>query len=147
MVDTLAKPGSLAISKPADARRQTLEMDLVTRKTNPPVENFIFGKQFEYDLVRDFDITRVSRQCDPPERPAPFGKHGADIRWNEAGEVVGVLHAAFISHRPDVVAVIEGDCTPLLHIEHRLDVNGDGLDRLRCIDLRGARTKLRCLVQ
>ena len=63
------------------------------------------------------------------------------------GKVVGVLHAAFIGHRPDVVSVVERDGAALLHVEHGLDVNGHRLDRPLSVFLRircaGVRRRLR----
>src|ERR1051326_2596880 len=147
MVNTLSKLSALAVSEPADSCGPTLEMNFVTRKANPAVEDLGFREQLEYHPGGDFDITRISGERDPPEWTSAFGKHGADVGGNKAREVIGILHAPFIRHRPDVVPVIKRDRTLLLHVEHGLDVKGDGLDRKRRIFRRIVLTKLRRALQ
>src|SRR5258708_6707511 len=87
MVDALAELGALAISEPADPCRQTLEMDLLARETNPSVQNFVFGKQLENQIVRDIDVTWIPRECNPAEWSPAFGEHRTDVRRDETGEV------------------------------------------------------------
>src|ERR1051326_158738 len=147
MVDTLSKLSALAVTEPADSCRQTLETNFVTRKTNPAVEDLVLREQLEYHPVGDFDITRISGERDPPEWTSAFGEHGADVGGNKAWEVIGILHPPFICHRPDVVPVIKRDRTSLLHVEHGLDVDSDGLDRKSRILRRIALTKFRRVVQ
>ena len=96
----------------------------LARQMDPTVQNLVVGKQFQNQIIGDRDVVRISRQGSPSEGPSAFGKHRPNVRRNESRKVVGILHAAFESHRPDVVPVVEGDGAALLHIQHGLNVNG-----------------------
>src|SRR5262247_1187423 len=49
MIDSLAKLGALAITQPANARGQTLEMHLCASKANPSTQDIIFRKEIQHE--------------------------------------------------------------------------------------------------
>src|SRR5262245_29443865 len=122
IVHSIGKQSAFAISEPANARGKTLESYFFASQANPSVEDLIFREEFKYEIVRELDIAWISRERSPSEWAASFGKHGADVGRNESWKVVGVFNSTFISHGPNVVAVVERDGAALLHIEHRLNV-------------------------
>src|SRR5437870_13635013 len=101
MVDSLAEESALTISQPADPRRQALKSHFLTREVDPSIQNFVLRKQLQNEIVCQRDVARVSRERDPAKRPAAFRKHRTDVCGNESWTVIGVLHTAFVSHRPD----------------------------------------------
>src|SRR5260370_1183994 len=68
VVDGEAKLRALAVSQPADARRQTLKVDAFAGQVDPAIEDAILGKQFEYQLVGGGDVGVVSGTREPAER-------------------------------------------------------------------------------
>ncbi len=129
MIDALAELGAFTIAEPADACRQALESYFLARQMDPAVQNLVVGEQFQNEIIGDARCLRISGQGRPSEGPSAFAEHRPNIGRNESREVVRILHAAFESHRPDVVAVVEGDGAALLHIQHGLNVNGHRFDR------------------
>src|SRR5882672_32891 len=82
VVDALAKRSALAVTEPADPRGQTLESDFLASEMDPAAQNFVFGKQFEHQVVGNRDVSRVSRKRCPAEGPAAFGKHRTNVGRN-----------------------------------------------------------------
>src|SRR5438309_4470653 len=143
MIDPFAKHRALAVSEPTDPSRQSLETHLLACQTNPAAENLVFGKKLQNKIIRELNVTRISRQRRPPERTAPFCKHWTDIGGNEAWEVVGVFHTTFKRDGSDIVSVIERHRAALLHFEQRVNVNGNRFDRALNIALWIGFTKFR----
>ena len=48
IVDGHAEAGALAVSQPADARRQPLEFNALARQVYPALENLIVRKHFQH---------------------------------------------------------------------------------------------------
>src|SRR5438045_9736185 len=94
MVDVFAESRAFAVAQPADSRRQTLKPDLLACEMNPSVEDFVFGKKLQHEVIRKRNVARVARQRGPAEWSAPFGKHRPDIGGTETGEVLGIRYAA-----------------------------------------------------
>src|SRR5208282_2920388 len=65
---------ALAISQPADTRRQSLKLDALASQFNPAAQAAILGKKFEHKIVSDGNVRSLARKRRPPERPAPFAK-------------------------------------------------------------------------
>src|ERR1019366_3117511 len=101
VVDGEAKPRSLAISQPADARWESLELDALAGEFNPAAQAAILGKQFQNKSVGHGDVRRLARKRRPAERPAPFAKQRTNIFRNESRKIVSVLHAALKRERPN----------------------------------------------
>src|SRR2546428_3643249 len=91
MVDSLTEERAIAISQPADPRRQALESHFLTREVDPSIQDFVFRKQLQNEVVGDRNIARVSRERGPAKRPAAFRKHRTDVCGNESWKVIGVL--------------------------------------------------------
>ena len=121
--------GAFAVTEPANPRGQSLKMDPLFREFHPAHERFVFGKQFECELVCARDVLRLSAQCHPTKRAAPFAKKGANVFRNETGNVERVFDTSLLRLRANVIPVIKSDRAFLLQREHRLDVNRHGLHR------------------
>ena len=100
---------ALAISQPADARRQTLKPHALLRQRDPPAQDFVVREHFEHKLVRAMDIGWLAGQRGPAKGTAAFAEKRTDVCRHEAGKIVGVFHALLKGERADVVAVIERD--------------------------------------
>ena len=120
--------GALAITEPADARGQALEVDAVLRQAHPARENRIVGEEFERQAVRGADIFGRARERDPTKRTAAFAEQRADVLGNEAGNFESVFDARGLGLRADVVAVVERDRAHSLQREHGADVLGHGVE-------------------
>src|SRR5207244_5074329 len=91
-----AKLGALAITKPADARRQSLKMNALFRQLHPARQNCILREKLEGERVGPRDVIWVSAKCNPAEWPFSFAKERADIFRNKTGDIVGVLDAGIL---------------------------------------------------
>src|ERR1051326_4701438 len=109
LVHRYAELGAFPVTEPANPRGQTLIMDPLLRELHPTRKRFVFGKQFERELVRTRDVVRLSAQCDPAKRAASFAEKRTNVFRNEAGNVERVLDASLLSLRANVIAVIECD--------------------------------------
>src|SRR4029077_3603956 len=92
LVHSYAKFSAFAVTEPANARGQTLKMDPLFRELHPAHKRLVFGKQFEGELVGARDVVRLSAQCHPTKRAAPFAKKGANVFRNETGNIECVLN-------------------------------------------------------
>ena len=125
IVEREAEFVALAIAEPADARGQALKADALLRELDPAAENFIVREHLQHEPIGAMNVGRLARKRDPAERPASFAKQRANVGGNEAGEVVGVLHALLEGERANVVAVIECHRAEFLERQHALDVPAD----------------------
>src|SRR5690348_453909 len=93
LVKTQSSLHAFAVTQPADAGRQPLELDLFSRQLQPTVEMFVFGEQFDDGAVGGINIFRVARKRHPPEWPFAFAEQRTNIGWHETGIIKSVLHA------------------------------------------------------
>src|SRR5262249_4823874 len=117
-----AKLRPLAITQPADARRQSLKMYAFARQLDPAAQDAVLREQLEHQIVSDGDVRRVARERYPAERSAALAEQRTDIGGHEARKIVGILHAALEGEGADIVAVIEGHAAHLLQAQHALNV-------------------------
>src|SRR2546427_9635912 len=68
VVERQPGPGPFAVSKPADARRQSLKRHPLLRQTDPARQRLIVRKQVQHGAIRLLNIVRVARQRHPTER-------------------------------------------------------------------------------
>src|SRR6187200_2767852 len=78
---------ALAVTEPANPGRQPLETDLLSSAAQPLMEPIIVGKQIQYSVVGNFDVSRVAGQCDPAERSFALAKQRPDVGRHEAREL------------------------------------------------------------
>src|SRR6202040_1823389 len=95
------------ISQPANARRQSLKLDSLSRQINPTPKNSIVWKQLQHQFVGNRDIGRLPRERRPAKRAATFAKQRTDIFRHETRKVVCVLYSVLKSEGPNIVAVVE----------------------------------------
>ena len=109
VVDGHTEAGALAVSQPADARRQSLELDAFARQVYPALENLIVRKHFQHQIVGHGNVRRVAGERHPAKRPAAFAKQRTNVGGHESGKIVSILHAALVRERSNVVAIIKSD--------------------------------------
>ena len=84
----------------------------------------IIGNQFFYLGIGFINILRVSRKGNPAERTDPFAKKWTNIGGDESGEIKSVIDPFFKGDLADIVAVIKGCGSLLLHLQHCYDMLG-----------------------
>src|SRR5579864_3826615 len=102
-----AKFRALAITKPANSRRQSLELDSLLRQLNPAPQNPVLWKKLQHKVIGQVNIRRLARQGHPAERTASFAEQRANICRYESRKVIRILHATLKRKGPDVVAIVE----------------------------------------
>ena len=60
-IELQSRLDALAISQPADARRQSLERDFLARHLQPALQMIVFGEQFHDGFVGRVNIFLVAR--------------------------------------------------------------------------------------
>ena len=131
-----AKLGALAITEPADAGRQSLEMNALFRQLHPARQDCIFREKLERERVGARDVIRIAAECNPAERPFSFAKERADVLRNKTGNMVGVLDPGFLRLGANVVAIIEGDSATFLQFQHRANMLSHRFHRALDVFLR-----------
>src|SRR5258708_39945019 len=92
----------------------------------------------------DVNSGRFAGKRHPAKQAAPFAKKRTNVRGDEAGEIVGVLHSLLEGKSADVVAVVESHRAKFLQVEHAADVRGDRIERAAAVYARIALTQFRC---
>src|SRR5262249_10912029 len=111
---------SLAVTKPADPRRKSLEVNSLLSQFNPAAEACVFREEFEDQFVGGIDVLWIARECYPAKRSFAFAEEWADVFGHEAGNVVGVLDSNQLGLSADVIAVVKGYGSTALQLQHRL---------------------------
>ena len=114
VVDLQSESRAGAVAKPADARRQPLELHAGAGQPDPPRQRLVVGKQLEDGAIGGRDVVRIAGQRRPPERALAFAEQRPDVLGHEAGNVERIGDAGVNGLRPDVVAVIEDDTAATL---------------------------------
>src|SRR5699024_7674491 len=97
-IEFLTHLGPFAIFQPADARRQSLKMNLVLRFMNPSSQRLLFGESFENGLISRVNIFGVSGKCGPTKRAGPAAKQRSDEGRHKARKIKSFFHAAAIGY-------------------------------------------------
>ena len=66
-VEQQAGLGTLAVTEPADARRQPLELDPLPGRVDPAVQVLVLREQLLDGLIGDADVFQVAGQGNPAE--------------------------------------------------------------------------------
>src|SRR5258707_14016396 len=98
---------TLSQTNPADARRQSLKMNLRARHVEPVMQMRIVRDQLFDFGVGLVDVFRISGECDPAERSDAAAEQRADVFRHETGETKSVSDTRIEGDLPDVVAVFE----------------------------------------
>ncbi len=115
---------TLTQAHPANARRQSLEMDSRARHIEPLMQVRIVGNQL-LDLGVGFvDVFGIAREGYPAKWTDAAAKQRPNVFGNETRNVEGLRDAGIESHLPDVVAVVENRQPHALEAQQILDVLG-----------------------
>src|SRR2546429_2046485 len=108
LIDGQPELGALAISQPADTRRQSLELDSFARQIDPPAQDLVLRKHLQHQVIGDSDVAGVARERNPAKGPASLAEERANIFRHNPRNVISIFHSALIREGPDIVAVVEG---------------------------------------
>ena len=127
LVEPQAESVTLAVAEPADAGREPLERDPLTRHADPAVERLVVGELLDHRPVGGGDVGRVSRQGDPTEGALAFAEQRADVRRQEARVVERPVEPAELGFGAEAVAVVEHLGALVEEAHHRPAVGGHAL--------------------
>src|SRR6478672_13568900 len=82
-IDRFAHLGAFAISQPADARRQTLELHAVARQSQPAIQSLVVREKLQRQVVGFLYVRRVARQRYPAKRTLALTKKRANVFGHE----------------------------------------------------------------
>src|ERR1700730_10349209 len=97
----------LSQTDPANARRQSLEVNLRARHVEPVMQMRIVRDQLLDLRVGFVDVFGISGQCGPAKWTYTAAEKRSDVFGHETGEIEGTADAGVERHLPDIVAVIE----------------------------------------
>src|SRR5580704_14862703 len=92
IVEGKTELGTLAVTQPADAARQTLKLDPLAGKINPAAQNSIAGKHLQHELVRKVNVGGITGKRRPAERATAFAEERPNVLQHKTWEVVSILH-------------------------------------------------------
>ncbi len=118
-----------SVAQPADARRQSLELNLLARHFNPAKQVLIVREEFGDGFVCAVYILRIAGESNPPERTFAKAEEGPNVSWDKAREVESIPHSMVERALAQVVAIIENLRTTTLEGKHGLDVASHGCHR------------------
>src|SRR5882724_473101 len=81
--------GAFPITKPTDARRQSLKMNAIACEPNPAVQRSIIRKEFESEIVGFAYVVRITGERHPAKRPLPFAEERSNVFGHETGDFKG----------------------------------------------------------
>src|SRR6266542_973060 len=122
IVDGDAESRSLALSQPADARRQALKCDSLRSELDPPTEMSVVGEELDRETIGARDVGRIAGQSHPAEWSLAVAEQRSHVLRDEARDVERIRDTGVVRHGADVVSVVEGDRAAPLHLEHRADM-------------------------
>src|SRR6266403_1391500 len=136
VVDSFTHLSTLAITKPANPRGQSLKLNAITCEPQPTVQRSIVWKKFECQVVGLPNIIRISRECYPEKRSLAFTEERTNVFRYKSRNLKCVETTGIECLLTYVVAIVEGDGTAAFQREHRFDMPGHRLFRLLNIRLR-----------
>src|SRR6266850_707937 len=136
VVDSFAHLSTLAITKPANSRRQSLKLNAIACEPQPTVQRSIVWKKFEGQVVGLPNIIRISGERDPAKRSLAFTEERTNVLRYKSRNLKCVETTGIECLLTYVVAIVEGDGTAAFQREHRFDMPGHRLCRLLNIRLR-----------
>ena len=126
LVEGEADLRAVAQADPADAGRQTLELDAALRHVEPVVQVRVAGQHFLHLRVGAIDVLGIAGERHPAERSDAPAEQWPDVRGHEAGKIERIGHARLEGHLADVVAVIHGGNAHAVEGQHRPHLHGHG---------------------
>src|SRR6185437_2525398 len=112
LVEGQAQAVPVPEAHPADACRQSLEVDALARHVQPMMQMPILRQELTHFGVGPVDVLGIARQRGPAERTDAAAEQRPDVSRNEARESKGVLDAGVEGPLPQVVAVVEYGNSP-----------------------------------
>ena len=139
-----AQTGSrtLSVSKPADARRQALECDLLAGRLHPAHQRRIVRELLDDGAVGGGDVRRVTGEGHPSERTLALAEQRPDVSGHEARKLEGTKAATKPRLRSQAVAVVEHLRAVVEEIDHGIDVTRHALAGSLDVGLRVVEPKL-----
>src|SRR5688572_5217156 len=147
LVEAEACPVPFASPEPADARGETLEMDLLAGLRDPTRQTLVVRKEIQDRIVRRRYVRLLARERGPPERPLSLTEERPDVRWHEPRVAVSTFEAAELSLPAQGVSVVEDLSAPLLETYHRRAVAGHRRAGFRGVACRVGLAQFGCRVR
>src|SRR3569832_1682762 len=123
IIDRLAHLGTLAVTEPADTRRQSLKVHTIARQTQPAIQRAIVRKHLQREIVSLANVLWITRQRHPAKRSFPFAEERANVLRHEARYLKCILATRVEREIANVVAVIDSDRSHALQRDHCFDVS------------------------
>src|ERR1700752_871859 len=114
IVDRLPHLSPFAVTKPANARRQSLEMHAIARQTQPTIQRAIVRKHLECQIVRFANVFRISRKRHPSKRSFAFAEKRSNVFGNKARYLERIGASRIKRLLANVVAVVKRYCSRTL---------------------------------
>src|SRR5829696_6523164 len=91
IVDRLAHLCTFTITEPADACRQSLEVNAIARKTQPAIQRAIIGKHLQREIVSLANVLWITRQRHPAKRSFAFAEEWSNVLGHETRYLKRIL--------------------------------------------------------
>src|SRR5258705_10067467 len=109
IVYCLTHLGAFPITKPTDARWQSLKMNAIACEPKPAVQRSIIRKEFERQIVGFAYVVRITGERHPPKRTLPFAEDRSNVFGNETWDFKGFRATSVECLLAYVVTVVEND--------------------------------------
>src|SRR5439155_7958773 len=96
-VEEQSRLGALAVAEPADARRESLELDALLGHADPAMQRGVVREELEDGFVGGEEIRRIAAERRPSERTFSLAEERPDEERHEAADVEGILHAGLVA--------------------------------------------------
>src|SRR5262245_33008463 len=93
-------------------------MHPLTGQTQPSTKIVIVGKFLPRCRIGACDVVSVARKRHPAKRTLALAEQRSDVLGDESGNLERIAHARLLRLRPQIVAVVESDCSLALEREH-----------------------------
>ena len=128
-IDHQSEPATLAIAEPTNPRRQTRELDMVSRLLDPRHDRVVRRERAQDHFVNGVDVLRLARHRDPAEWPDALAEQRTDIEVDEGMHLESILDARRLRLGAEAVAVLESNRAAIEKVQHRAKV---GRNRAPC---------------
>src|SRR5581483_6073569 len=108
--------------EPANSRRQTLELNALSRQGEPTLEMRILWKQLQRQRIGAIDVFGIARKGHPTKRPFAFAEQWPNVLRDKSRNVERVLDPGVERDRSHIVAIVERNRAATLHLQHRFHV-------------------------
>src|SRR5215217_950843 len=136
IVDRLAPLSPFTITEPANAGRQSLEVNTVTSQSQPAIQRAIVRKHLEGEIVSLANVVGIARQRHPAKWSLAFTEERSNVLWHKTRDLEGVPATCIKRLLANVVAVIESDRARTFQRQHRFYMPRHRLHRPLNISIR-----------